>query len=40
MLTNELAELKKEIAELQAKGFICPSSSPWGNTRAICGKEG
>jgi hypothetical protein len=40
MLTNELAELKKEIAELQAKGFIRPSSSPWGNTRAICGKEG
>jgi hypothetical protein len=30
MLVNELAELKKEIAEQQSKGFICPSSSPWG----------
>jgi hypothetical protein len=27
---NELVELKKQIAELQSKGFICPSSSPWG----------
>jgi hypothetical protein len=25
----ELVELKKQIPELQAKGFICPSSSPW-----------
>jgi hypothetical protein len=30
MPINELAELKKQIAELQAKGFIRPSSSPWG----------
>jgi hypothetical protein len=30
MPVNELAELKKQIAELQSKGFICPSSSPWG----------
>jgi hypothetical protein len=30
MLMNELVELKKQIAELQAKGFIRPSSSPWG----------
>jgi hypothetical protein len=27
---NEVVELKKQIAELQAKGFIQPSSSPWG----------
>jgi hypothetical protein len=27
MPLNELVELKKQIAELQAKGFICPSSS-------------
>jgi hypothetical protein len=27
---NELVELKKQLAELQAKGFIHPSSSPWG----------
>jgi hypothetical protein len=27
---NELVELKKQIVELQSKGFIRPSSSPWG----------
>jgi hypothetical protein len=30
MLANELAELKKQLAELQKKGFIRSSSSPWG----------
>jgi hypothetical protein len=30
MPVNELVELKKQIAKLQAKGFIRPSSSPWG----------
>jgi hypothetical protein len=30
MPTNELVELKKQIAELQGKGFIRPSSSLWG----------
>jgi hypothetical protein len=30
MPVNELVELKKQIAELQSKGFICPSSSSWG----------
>jgi hypothetical protein len=30
MPVNELVELMKQIAELQAKGFIRPSSSPWG----------
>jgi hypothetical protein len=30
MPANELVELKKQLAELQAKGFICPSSAPWG----------
>jgi hypothetical protein len=30
MPVNELAELKKQISELQSKGFICPSSSLWG----------
>jgi hypothetical protein len=29
MPINELAELKKQIAEMQSKGFIHPSSSPW-----------
>jgi hypothetical protein len=30
MTTPELAELKEHIRELLKKGFICPSSSPWG----------
>jgi hypothetical protein len=30
MHVNVLAELKKQIAELQVKGFIGPSSSHWG----------
>jgi hypothetical protein len=30
MATPELAELKEYIKELLEKGFICPSSSPWG----------
>jgi hypothetical protein len=30
MPVNELVELKKQITELQSKGFIRPSSSPWG----------
>jgi len=30
MGVNELEELKKQIIELQEKGFTCPSSSPCG----------
>jgi hypothetical protein len=30
MPIKELVELEKQIAELQSKGFIRPSSSPWG----------
>jgi hypothetical protein len=30
MATLELAELKEHIKELREKGFIRPSSSPWG----------
>jgi hypothetical protein len=30
MTTLELAELKEHIKELLEKGFIHPSSSPWG----------
>ena len=30
MGVNELEEPKKQIRELQDKGYIRPSSSPWG----------
>jgi hypothetical protein len=30
MYVKDLIELKKQIAELLEKGFIRPSSSPWG----------
>jgi hypothetical protein len=30
MAASELAELKKQLGELQQSGFIRPSSSPWG----------
>ena len=30
MGVNELAELKKQLRELLDKGFVQPSSSPWG----------
>jgi hypothetical protein len=30
MAASELAELKKQLEELQCIGFIRPSSSPWG----------
>jgi hypothetical protein len=30
MTASELAELKKQLGDLQQSGFIRPSSSPWG----------
>jgi hypothetical protein len=40
MGVDELEELKKQIKELQDKGFIRPSSSPWGyhqdGTQRMC----
>jgi hypothetical protein len=39
MPINELVELKKQIAELQAKGFIRPSSSLWGAPVLFVGKK-
>ena len=30
MAASELAELKKQLGELQQSGSIRPSSSPWG----------
>jgi hypothetical protein len=40
MITPELAELKEHIKELLEKGFIHPSSFPWGAPRDFCRKEG
>ena len=31
MAANELEELKKQLRQLQEKGYIRPSSSPWGS---------
>jgi len=31
MVANELEELKKQLREFQEKGYIRPSSSPWGS---------
>jgi hypothetical protein len=39
MPVNELVELNKQIVELQAKGFICPSSSPWGASMLFVKKK-
>jgi hypothetical protein len=35
MDVKDLAELKKQIEELLSKGFIRPSSSPWGLSSLI-----
>jgi hypothetical protein len=40
MAAPELAELKKQLGELQRSGFIRPSSSPWGSPSALRRKEG
>ena len=40
MDVKDLVELKKQIEELLEKGFIRPSSSPWGSPSAICEQEG
>jgi hypothetical protein len=40
MAPTELAELKLQIAELQQKGYIRPSSSPWGAPVLFVTKKG
>jgi hypothetical protein len=40
MHPKELAELKNQLQELLDKGYICPSSSPWGCTALFVKKEG
>ena len=38
---TELAELKKELIELETSGFICPSNSPYGApVRFVAEKDG
>jgi hypothetical protein len=40
MLPAELAELKKQLQELLDKGFIRPSTSPWGCLALFVKEEG
>jgi hypothetical protein len=35
MSSTQLLELKKQIKELLEKGFIRPSSSPWGHQLSL-----
>jgi hypothetical protein len=39
MDVKDLAELKKQIEELLSKGFIHPSSSPWGAPTLLVDKK-
>jgi hypothetical protein len=39
MATKQLAQLKDQIKELLEKGFICPSSSPWGAPMVFVSKK-
>ena len=40
MALRELAEMKKQLEELMEKGFIHPSSSPWGCPAIFVKKDG
>lgn len=40
MAVDELKELKKQLAEQLSKGFIRPSSSPWGAPVLFVEEEG
>jgi hypothetical protein len=39
MTPKELTELKVQLNELLDKGYICPSSSPWGCTTLFVEKK-
>ncbi|XP_073304131.1 uncharacterized protein [Primulina huaijiensis] len=39
MAPTEMKELKNQLQKLLDKGFIRPSSSPWGGTSIVCEKE-
>ena len=36
----ELQELKVQLQELLDRGFIRPSTSPWGRSGSVCLEEG
>jgi hypothetical protein len=36
MIREELAELKIQLKDLLDKGYIRPSSSPWGLSSLVC----
>ena len=38
MPSSELVELKKQLHEMLQKGYICPSSSPWGSPAIFVAK--
>ena len=40
MAPRELAKMKKQLEELMEKGFIHPSSSPWGCLAIFVKKDG
>ena len=40
MAPIELQELKVQLQDLLDKGFIRPSTSPWGRSGFVCEKEG
>ena len=40
MAPRELAKMKKQLEELMEKGFIRPSSSPWGCLAIFVKKDG
>ena len=40
MALKELVEMKKQLEKLLEKGFICPSSSPWGCPAIFVKKDG
>ena len=40
MPAQDLEEIKKQIKELLDKGYICPSSSPWGSPVLLVEKDG
>ena len=39
MTAQDLEEIKKQIKELLDKGYICPSSSPWGSPVLLVEKK-